>query len=94
MSESKRIKLTVTLDDGTTHDIVIGNPSLVAWDRTAAQRSWPASQDAPFLWMTFIAWHHMKAARLVDCEWTEFSDSKCVAIEDTEDDEDAVGPTP
>jgi len=33
------------------------NPDLIAWDMTRAKHRWPEVKDAPFLWLTFIAWH-------------------------------------
>lgn len=93
----ERIKIDVELNDGSQHSLVIGNPSLVAWDRTRATRNWPKLQDANTLWMTFIAWHHMKAAGLITCELTEFETKVCVAIADTPEDESEASeqdPTP
>lgn len=94
----KRIDLTVELDDGSTHQIKVANPSLVAWDRVRGQRKWPTTEEAPSLWMTFIAWHHMKALGLVDCDYSEFEETRCVGIDggDEEDqaDEDPTPPAP
>lgn len=91
----KRIEVTVELNDGSTHDLAIANPSLVAWDRTRATRKWPKVDDAPILWMTFIAWHHMKAHGLVDCDYTEFEETLCVNVDGGDDaDEDPTRPAP
>lgn len=79
----KRIEITVELDDTTKHELVIGNPSLVAWDRTRATRKWPTTEEAPILWMTFIAWHHMKARGLIKCEYPEFEEKRCLSVSDT-----------
>ncbi len=32
------------------------NADLVLWDRTRYRHKWPGIQEAPILWMTFIAW--------------------------------------
>ena len=32
------------------------NADLVRWDRTRFKHHWPTGQDAPFLFLTFIAW--------------------------------------
>ena len=79
----KRIDLTVELDNGKTHDISVANPSLVAWDRTRAIRKFPEADQAPIMWMTFIAWHHMKAAGLVKCDYPEFEEQRCLSVGDT-----------
>lgn len=77
----KRIDINVELDDGTVHELHIGNPSLCAWDRTRAKRQWPSEDVAPLLWMTFIAHHHMKALGLIDCTHEEFEQKRCVMVE-------------
>lgn len=95
-----KTKITVELNDGTTHDLVIGNPSLVAWDRARAQMKWPAIDEAPFLWMTWVSWHHMKSTGLIppQTKYEEFEEKLCMAVGDTETPEgaepdDAVDPT-
>jgi hypothetical protein len=37
-------------------EIQTTNADLVLWDRTRYRHKWPTLQDAPILWMTFIAW--------------------------------------
>jgi hypothetical protein len=104
-----RVNLDVELDDGSEHHLTILNASMVAWDRTRALRKWPSVEDGTFLWMTFLAWHHMKAIGLVECDFAEFEKTKCVAVSSTQDEaaetdgedgeeaelgEDVVDPTP
>jgi hypothetical protein len=36
------------------------NRDAVRWDLTRGRKNWPNGQDAPLLWMTFLAWHAMK----------------------------------
>lgn len=96
-----RTKLTVELKDGTVHDLQIGNPSLVAWDRARSTMNWPKIDEAPFLWMTWISWHHMKATGLIpaDTKYEKFEAELCAAVGDTVDEAaegeepDAVDPT-
>lgn len=82
----EKTKLTVELVDGTVHDIVVGNASLCSWDRAHASYGWPSMQEAPFLWMSYIAWHHMKAAKLIpsDTKYDVFESELCIAIGDTD----------
>ena len=77
----ERLELDVELKDGTEHVIRITNPSMVAFDRARATRDWPSSEDAPILWMTFLAWHHMKAAGLISCDLKQFETTECVAVQ-------------
>lgn len=87
-----KTKITVELNDGKTHDLVIPNASLVAWDRARVQMKWPKLDEAPFLWMTWVAWHHMKAAGLIPLEtkFDEFETTLCVAVGDTDAEEIAA----
>lgn len=94
----QRVELDVEIADAddpnvtTEHHLKIANTSLVAWDRIRASNGWPAATDAPILWMTYLAWHHMKAAGLIDCKYAEFESTRCVAIE-SPDGEDIEGST-
>ena len=85
--------ITVTLDDGTTWTIATGNPDLVAWDMTAAKHKWPGVKDAPFLWLTFLAWHaSRRKGALPDpgMTWEQFKTrAENVVGPDGDDDDDA-----
>ena len=85
--------LTVQLADGAEHQVKAINPDLVRWDRTRVLKKWPKHDDAPFLWMTFVAWAAMKRLGLVgaDCGFDEFNDELCVSV--TSDQVDSVDPT-
>lgn len=57
---SDAMVLAVTMKDGTVHDkLTINNHALVMYDLERARRHWPAGQDAPFLWVTFLAWQQL-----------------------------------
>lgn len=89
-----KVKLHVELLDGSQHDITIDNPSLVAWDRERGRNNWPTATDAPYLWMTFIAWHHLKATGVHDFKWADFSEKQCLEVGDPAGgEEDAADPT-
>jgi len=75
------MRLHVELNDGTEHDITIGNPSLVAYDRTRTKRQWPDAESAPMVWMTFLAWHQLTAQKIVSCKLEEFESQVCVGVE-------------
>lgn len=80
-SRLARQELLVELNNGTVHEISVGNPSLVAFDRTRAARKWPTTKESPIFWATFIAWHHMKARGLVSCNFEKFESEVCEVIE-------------
>lgn len=88
----QRVNFTVELSNGETHDITIANASFVAWDRTRSARKWPTVEEAPSLWMTFISWHHMKAAGLIPAEtkYDDFESTMCVAVGDPDEQARAV----
>lgn len=99
MSNIERLKLRVQLvsTGDEVHEIAPLNASLVAWDRTRTKQApvWPSSTEAPHLWMTFIAWHHLRfALKLVDCTFEVFEKSECAAVESFNDEAaEAVDPT-
>lgn len=37
-------------------EVQTANPDLVLWDRTRVKHRWPKFDEAPFLWLTFLAW--------------------------------------
>jgi hypothetical protein len=90
----ERQRLRVELNDGTEHEITIGNPSMVAYDRTRLKRGWPGADEAPIVWATFLAWHHMKAMKLIDCTHQQFEESVCQGIEFVDKKKAKKGKTP
>lgn len=63
-------RVTVTMATGETWTVATGNPDLVAWDMTAAKHKWPGFRDAPFLWLTFLAWHASRRRGLLPEQYT------------------------
>ena len=84
----------VVLADGGTYEVQCANPDLVRFDMTRGRMHWPAAQEAPMLWLTFIAWAASKREGLVydDMTWEQFSETQCVSIEALNVDTSAVGP--
>lgn len=50
-------KIHVVMHDGSEFDVQAYNVDLVAWDRERARQKWPKPDEAPFLWMNYLAWH-------------------------------------
>lgn len=73
-SKLRRVDLVVTMDDGTVHDVTIGNPDMLRYDEERGKRGWPSSAvDAPILWQTFCAWAALTRARRLDgMPWDAF----------------------
>ena len=92
-------RLEIRLDTGEVFEVQALNPDLIRWDRTAAQRHWPAGSVAPFLWMTFLAWSAAKREGLIpsDMSFETFGDERCINVRNLTDegvDTDGVDPTP
>ena len=49
--------LRVIMLDGSEHVVQAINVDMVAWDRDRAKHQWPSPQDAPFIWLNYLAWH-------------------------------------
>lgn len=97
-------RLKVTREEGAELILQATNVDLVTWDRTRAKHKWPKTEDAPFLWLTFIGWSAARRTGAIPSELTyeaweastlniEAVDADGNPLEDT--DEDAVvDPTP
>jgi hypothetical protein len=53
-------RLRVVLGDDSVLTVQCTNADLVRFDMTRARQKWPGASDAPFLWLTFIAWAGLK----------------------------------
>lgn len=89
-------RLRVVMNDGTAHELQALNVDLVAWDRERGRhRDWPAAQDAPFLWSTYLAWHVMARLGLFAGTMPAFElDAQQVEIIADDEGADAVDPFP
>jgi hypothetical protein len=58
------------------------NSDQLAYDRTAAKHHWPAAQDAPLTWATFVGWAAARRLGLIDgMTWEAFSETECLAVQ-------------
>lgn len=95
-------RLRVILGDDSELIVQATNADLVKFDMTRSRQKWPAATEAPFLWLTFIAWHALRRTGGIPQTTTyeQFSDStqEIANLSDDEStadaDRDAVGPTP
>jgi len=88
-------RLRVVMDDGSCRELRALNVDLVAWDRERGRhRDWPAAQDAPFLWSTYLAWHILRRTGQTAVTLPEF-EATAQEVSMLEDDagDDAVDPT-
>jgi hypothetical protein len=91
-------RLHVVMVDGAEHDVQALNVDLVAWDRDRAKHKWPSPQDAPFVWLNYLAWHVLtREGTVPTMSLREFeaaaAEVSSGATDDDADEADAVDPT-
>jgi hypothetical protein len=72
-------------------ELQTANPDLVRWDRTRVKHRWPKLDEAPFLWLTFIAWSAARRtgaiAETMSYETWEGDVLDVANLDETDDDE-------
>ena len=90
-------RLHVVMVDGAVYDVQAINVDMVAWDRDRAKHSWPNPQDAPFVWLNYLAWHVLTKTQGILPAMTlrEFESAAAEVSSGSgdEEDADAVDPT-
>ena len=73
----------VRLTDGRVLEARVINPDYLRWDRTRAKHGWPQATEAPYVYMTFLAWSALRReGELAETvTWEEFSDRLCEQVE-------------
>jgi len=89
-------RLEVVLDDGRTLVTQALNPDLLRYDRTASKHGWPKPTDAPFLWLTFLAWAALRRTNEIpeSMDWSSFADVHALQVRNLTDGEGANGTAP
>jgi hypothetical protein len=84
----------VVMDDGAEYDVQARNIDLVAWDRVRAKHGWPKPEDAPFVWMNYLAWHALTKTQgiLPAMTLAEF-EAAAVEVSSSPDRDESVDPT-
>lgn len=68
-----RLILAVEMKDGKQYpELVITNTALVEWDLARHRHHWPAGDELPFLWMSYLAFHQLKLDGDYRGKWSEF----------------------
>lgn len=52
--------------DGSTYEIQAYNPDLIAFEETASKHRWKGPSEAPFRWLTFLAWSASRRSGKID----------------------------
>jgi len=66
-------------DEGAEHTVQATNADLVAFDRERARYGWPKGDDAPFLWLTYLAWKALQRAGIFPGSLAEFEQA-CLSV--------------
>lgn len=81
--------------DETAVELQTTNSDLVRWDRTRTRHKWPTIEDAPFLWLTFIAWAAARRSKVIGPDVTyeawEADVLEVASLSDEDDPEDETG---
>lgn len=89
--------LRVVMLDGAEHVVQAINVDMVAWDRDRAKHNWPSPQDAPFIWLNYLAWHVLTKTQklLPPMSLRDFEEAAAeVSARGPDDDEDDAGVDP
>jgi hypothetical protein len=85
-------RLTVVREGVDELNLQTTNADLVLWDRTRFRHKWPTVTDAPFLWLTFIAWAAARRTGAIPENLKyETWEAEVLAVETEEDEEDEAG---
>jgi len=63
---------TAGSDELTEYTVQTDNRDAIQWDVTRPRRSWPVFNEAPMLYMTFLAWHAMHRTGATKASLDEF----------------------
>jgi hypothetical protein len=80
-----------SLDAPEVIEVQTLNPDLIAYDRTRLRQKpvWPAAQDNPWQWLTFLAWHACRREGRIPADLTyEAWEGSTLQVENVTDDED------
>lgn len=82
-------RLRVVRDGLDDVEVQTTNADLVLWDKTRFRHKWPTVQEAPFLWMTFIAWAALRRTGAIaqDAKYEPF-EAQTLEVEVLNDEEE------
>lgn len=82
------------MDDATELDVQALNIDMLTFDRQRAKFGWPTASDAPFVWLTFLAWSAcMREDLLPDMPLAEFERRAWQVSSNDDGAPDTVDPT-
>lgn len=94
MSDRPRLstpRLRVVMDDGAEFTAQALNVDLLAWDRERARAGWAPAQDAPIVWLNYLAWSALRREGSLPRELS-LREFESKALEVTAQDDEPVNP--
>jgi len=85
-------RVDVVMTDGAEFTVQTDNRDLLGFERLRSKHKWPSPSDAPFGWLTFLAWHALKREGQHTMTLPEF-EAAAVLVTSSEEAPDAVDPT-
>jgi hypothetical protein len=85
-------RLRIVLDDGAEHTVQTLNIDLLTFDRERARRGWPNAQDAPIVWLNYLAFSALRRESAIPTELT-LAEFERKALEVSAIGDDEVPPT-
>ena len=87
-------RLRVVPADGEPYTVQALNPDLLLFEETAATHRWKGPGDAPFRWLTFLAWAASRRTGVIDqaVTWESFK-ATTLEISDVSSKADTARPT-
>lgn len=94
MASLSRQTFRVTLNDGTSYEIMTNNADQIAYETTRARRKWPQiTEGGVVTWWTFLAWRASSRANLTDASYEAWQDLVADIDNISPDDDDSADPT-
>jgi hypothetical protein len=88
-------RVSVVFENGRAPlEVQTDNRDLIAWDETRARHKWPKFEDAPFVWLTFLAWHAARRTGAIETGLTyEAWKGEVLQVAALDDDDENGRPT-
>lgn len=65
-------KLHIVPGTGPAYEVQAYNPDMLLFEETAAKHRWQGPAEAPFRWLTFLAWAASVRTGRTDLSWDAF----------------------
>ena len=84
-------RLLVLTDDDLEYDIQTDNRDMVRYDMHAAKQKWPAAQDAPMLYLTFLAVSALRREKKLNVTDFDTGVDKLLSVVPVDEDGELLG---